>query len=129
MRLRIIQICSLMNTRYKSLLSALYAVQSYYEALEICQEAQILYPDEYGFAQNLGKIKELIRTKEYLLKREGRPRTEIDIGCIRMRQYPWIRGALLRRGPDLISSCNEALKSYSNCIQIKASSIGDSGKV
>jgi hypothetical protein len=29
----------------------------------------------------------------------------------------------------LISRCNEALKSYSNCIQIKTSSIGDSGKV
>jgi hypothetical protein len=49
------------------LLSALYAAQDNREALEICQEAQTLYPDDHGFAQNLGEIKERIRTKEYSL--------------------------------------------------------------
>jgi hypothetical protein len=121
-----------MIVRYKSLLSALYAVQDNREAMEICQEAQTLYPCDHAFSQILGKIKERIRSKEYSLKREGQPRTEIEVqigvGCIRMRQYPWVHGALLRRGPDLISKSNAALKSYSNCIQIKASSIGDSEK-
>src|ERR1700733_5426001 len=115
--------------RYKILLSALCHTQDNREAVNVCHKAQTLYPYDLAFPETLAAVQERIRSRENAFKKAGRTIKEIEarmrVGTIRFRQYPWMPPNLLRRSQDLISACNTALKSYSTCIEIKQSSIGD----
>lgn len=117
------------NEAYKILLSALCHTQDNREAVNVCHKAQMLYPYDLAFSETLAAVQERIRSRENAFKKAGRTMAEIEVqmrvGTIRFRQYPWMPPSLLRRSQDLISACNTALKSYSTCIEIKQSSIGD----
>ncbi|RDL37191.1 uncharacterized protein BP5553_04624 [Venustampulla echinocandica] len=119
------------NEAYKLLLSALRYTQDNREAVNVCHEAQMLYPHDLAFAETLAAIQKRIRSREGALKKSGMTAADIEaqmrVGCIRFKQYPWMSPSLLRRSPDLVSACNAALESYSTCIEMKESSIGESG--
>lgn len=110
----------LLRNTYRVLLKAVEFTLNPWEALHICQEAKIRFPDDEFFPQEFRVYKAQFEKARQSIRMEGHDGAESNRqlvqGRVFLRQYPFVPPEYLRRSETLVRSLErEFIAASSNC--------------
>jgi hypothetical protein len=119
----------LQKSAYVIMARALFLLNSYKGAAEMCVEATKKFPEEKFFENTLPMLIQCLKKEKAVwdcqqsVDPERVPRDILRNGKVKMRPYPWMLADYVRRDEKLIEDLNEKLRIYGSKCVIKSTSL------